>query len=85
MSDWQHLFNIAAGVVGAGLGWWMSTLWKEVQALAEKVGRVEVLVAGDYVKKADFAEYMRGFESRMAARLDRIDDKMDGKADRKSG
>jgi uncharacterized membrane protein YeaQ/YmgE (transglycosylase-associated protein family) len=92
VSDWQHLFNIAAGLVGAGLGWWLNTVWNAVhdlqnadRDLADKVGRIEILVAGDYVRKADFADYMRGFETRMVARLDRIDDKLDSKADRKPG
>lgn len=89
MTDWQYLFNVAVGFVGAGLGWWLNTVWSTVKdlqhadrELAEKVGRIETLVAGNYVTKVEFGEYLRGFEARIVGRLDRIDDKLDGKADR---
>ncbi len=89
MSDWQYLFNIAAGVVGLGGGWWLNTVWQAVHdlqeadsRLADKVNRIEILVAGEYVTKSDFSAYMQGLEGRLVARLDRIDNKLDGKADR---
>lgn len=89
MTDWQYLFNVAVGLVGLGIGWWLKTLWEAMhdlqladKELAEKVSRIEVLVAGNYVSKPEFAAFMSGFETRMASRLDRIDSKLDGKADR---
>ena len=89
MTDWQYLFNVAVGLVGCGLGWWLNTVWNAVsdlqhadRDLAEKVGKIEVLVAGNYVTKSEFGEFMTGFESRIVKHLERIDDKLDAKADR---
>jgi len=87
--DWQHLFNIVIGIFGAAGGWWLNTVWKSVnelhaqdQKLAEKVGRIEVLVAGDYVRKDEFAQRMDSLEARLVRKLDQIDGKLDGKVDK---
>ncbi len=46
--------------------------------LAEKVASIEVLVAGNYVKRDDFDKSMDA----IFRKLDRIEDKLDGKADK---
>ena len=81
----QTLFNIAVGLVGALGGWILNTLWQEIKSmqatddkLAEKVAGIEVLVAGQYVKRDD----MQVLSSAIFAKLDRIEDKLDGKADK---
>jgi len=81
----QTLFNIAVGLVGALGGWILNTLWQEIKSmqatddkLAEKVASIEVLVAGQYVKRDD----MQVLSSAIFAKLDRIEDKLDGKADK---
>lgn len=81
----QELFNISVGVAGALMGWWLKVIWeslKELQAqdqkLAEKVGKIEVLVAGDYVKREEFDRVM----VRLFDKLDHIELKIDGKADK---
>ena len=85
----QQLFNILVGVSGTLGGWWLKVMWgalKDLQRadkeLAEKVSGIEVLVAGQYVKKE---EYTTGIERMGAAifhKLDRIEDKLDHKADK---
>ena len=67
-------------------GWWMRIMYQSLQdlkiqddKLADKVGKIEVLVAGEYVKKADFEEKMDA----LFAKLDKIDDKLVHKADKK--
>jgi hypothetical protein len=89
MSDLQSLFNLLAGVCGAAGGWWLNTVWKSVtelqrqdRELTEKLSRVEVLVAGDYVRKDEFAHRMDVMESRLSKKLDHIDDKLEHKADK---
>lgn len=84
--DSQTLINTLLGVVSALGGWWMRIMYQSLQdlkiqddKLADKVGKIEVLVAGEYVKKADFEKKMDA----LFAKLDKIDDKLDHKADKK--
>lgn len=46
--------------------------------LADKVSSIEVLVAGNYVKRDDFDKSVEA----IFRKLDRIEDKLDGKADK---
>jgi hypothetical protein len=84
MSD-QSLLNMLFGMLFTAAGWWLKALWdsvKELQqadkALAEKVATIEVLVAGNYVTRADFDRFLDG----LFKKLDRIEDKLDGKVDK---
>lgn len=81
----QDFFNASVAIIGALGGWWMRVMWqslKELQAqdskLADKVGNIEVLVAGEYVKRDDMNRDMMA----IFAKLDRIEDKIDKKADK---
>ena len=81
----QQFFNAAFAIIGALGGWWMRVMWqslKELQQqdskLADKVGNIEVLVAGQYVKRDD----MNRDIATIFAKLDRIEDKMNKTADK---
>ena len=81
----QQLFNVAFAIIGALGGWWMRVMWqslKELQQqdskLADKVSNIEVLVAGHYVKRDD----MNRDIATIFAKLDRIEDKINKKADK---
>lgn len=81
----QAIFNIAVSVVGFLGGWWLKVLWdavKDLQAadkqLAEKVGEIEVLVAGSYITRHDFDK----IAAAIFAKLDKIEDKLDRKVDK---
>jgi len=57
----QELFNIVVGVAGALGGWWLKVMWetlKDLQTadkeLMDKVSKIEILVAGAYVKREEF-------------------------------
>lgn len=83
--EMQTLFNIAVGLVGALGGWILNTLWTEIKSmqatdnkLADKVAAIEILVAGQYVKRDD----IQVLSSAIFAKLDRIEDKLDGKVDK---
>jgi hypothetical protein len=84
-SGFQTLFNAAVGISGAIVGWLFNNLWQEhkelVKAdakLADKVNAIEVIVAGTYVRRDELIGYMRD----MGAKLDRIEEKLNGKADK---
>ena len=81
----QGIINILAGLVTFFFGYWMKALsdsMKELQEadrkLADKVASIEVLVAGAYVKRDDFDKNVEA----IFRKLDRIEDKLDGKADK---
>ena len=81
----QDLINAIIGIVGAGAGWWMKTMWESLRelqhadsALVERVNSIEVLVAGQYVRRDEIEKLF----SAVFAKLDKIDDKLDGKADK---
>lgn len=83
--DYQVLFNVAGGLAAFLGGWWMKVLHESIRdlqdgekKLAEKVSSIEVLVAGNYVKRDDFDRSVQA----IFHKLDRIEDKLDGKADK---
>lgn len=85
MPEYQVLFNLAATAVGFLFGWVLNNLWtavKELQEadkeLAEKVGNIEVLVAGRYVTRDEFNNTL----SQVFNKLDVIRDLISQKADR---
>lgn len=83
--DSQTIFNAAIGL-GGFLGAYVLTsitsklnaLQKADDALMEKVQRMEVLVAGEYVKHADLDKLM----GTLFNKLDKIEMKLDSKADK---
>lgn len=85
MMDAQAFFNVAIAIICGGGGWWLNTLWSSMRELqkadrelADKVGRIEVLVAGQYVTRDEFQAEMRVLFSK----LDKIADAVSKKADR---
>lgn len=83
--EFQDLFNAAMGGLLLLGGWFMRIMWDSLQnlqeqdrSLAEKVGKIEVLVAGEYVKKDDFDRIIE----RLFDKLDHIELKIDSKADK---
>ena len=81
----QQFFNVAFAIIGALGGWWMRVMWQSLKELeqqdsklADKVGSMEVLVAGQYVKRDD----MNRDIATIFAELDRIEDKINKKADK---
>lgn len=84
--DLQTAFNIVLGLVAFLGGFIVRVMWQALQdlqtadkALTEKVHAIETLVAGHYVGKDEF---MRAIEA-VFTKLDRIEDKVDGKADKR--
>lgn len=83
--DWQIILNIVVGaIVGVG-GWFARRMFDAVDKLKTDIGRIELHVSENYVKKSE----VDGFRSDMDKRFDRIEvlldklyDKLDGKVDK---
>lgn len=81
----QSIFNIVIGIAGMLGGWWMKAMWEAVkdlktadQELANQVSDLKVLVAGDYVRREMFDR----LSDAIFVKLDRIENKLDHKADK---
>ena len=84
-SEVQVFFDVAVGVIGVLGGWVLNTVWSAVKdlqtadkELAEKVGQIEVLVAGRYITREEFNSVL----NQVFAKLDTIRDLVSQKADR---
>ncbi len=81
----QQIVNWMLAGFGGLIGFLLNTVWQAVKdlqktdkELATKVSEIEVLVAGAYVKKDEFTNSVNA----LFAKLDRIEDKIDKKADK---
>ena len=81
----QSLVNWLLAGFGALIGFLLNAVWQAVKDLqksdkeiAAKVANIEVLVAGDYVKKNEFQDNIKA----LFAKLDKIEDKIDRKVDK---
>ena len=83
--DTQTAFNIVLSLVAFLGGWVLNSLRDSIKSLhqsdtelADKVQRIEVLVAGQYVKRDDLDK----MASALFAKLDKIEAKIDKKVDK---
>lgn len=83
--DTHTMINTLLALVAFLGGWMIRTMWQSIRDLktscsdtADKVQKIEVLVAGDYVKKDDLDRKIDA----IFAKLDKIHDKLDTKADK---
>jgi hypothetical protein len=81
----QPIINWLLTGFGALIGFLLNAVWqavKDLQAadkdLTEKVGQIEVLVAGNYLRRDDFEHTVEA----LFKKLDKIEDKLDGKMDK---
>lgn len=81
----QIIINWLLAGFGALIGFLLNAVWQAVKdlqkadtTLADKVGKIEVLVAGAYVKRDEFDRAL----NRLFEKLDHIEAKIDKKADK---
>lgn len=81
----QTIVNWMLAGFGGLIGFLLNAVWQAVKdlqsadkELAAKVFEIEVLVAGAYVKKDEFTSSVNA----LFTKLDRIEDKIDKKADK---
>jgi len=84
-TDYQLAFNVLLSLVAFLGGWVLNSVRDSVKSLhssdevlANKVQAIEVLVAGQYVKRDDMERSIAAIFSK----LDRIEQKIDAKADK---
>ena len=80
----QDIINAAIAIGGALGGWWLKTIWEALrelqkadQMLAEKVSAIEVLVAGQYVRRDEFEKMVTALFSKLDKIYDRLETKVD--------
>lgn len=81
----QNLINILVAICGALGGWYLKVIGEALRdlqvadkELASKVGSIEILVAGSYVRR----EEMERIVINISSKLDRIEQKLDQKEDK---
>jgi len=81
----QTVVNWMLAGFGGLIGFLLNAVWQAVKDLQKadkdltaKVAEIEVLVAGAYVKKDDLEK----LSNAIFTKLDRIEDKLDGKVDK---
>ena len=83
--DLQNAFNFAVALVAFLGGWVLRNLKESIDSLHEadseltdKVQHIEVLIAGDYVKRSDLGQAVDA----LFKKLDQIEAKLDRKVDK---
>ena len=84
----QELLNMLFMIVGGLLGIFMKVLWaahkalyEADKALAHKLNAVEILVAGDYVRREDFDRKIDALFNKVDKVLDALHNKVDRRHD----
>lgn len=76
--NWVYgIANIGFGIIGKIMWDSYRELKQTDKELAEKVGNIEVLVAGQYVKREDFVQVTNQIFSKLDKILDKLEQKVD--------
>lgn len=78
--DLQTILNIIGGAATTALGWFARELWSAIKELKADLAKLREELPKDYVTKDDYREDIREIKSM----LERLFDKIDGKADKSS-
>lgn len=76
--QYQTLFNLAVAACGMLGGWLLKTVMDELKTLRAANDRLKDDLANNYVRRDDFKDLTKA----MFEKLDRIEDKLDGKVDK---
>lgn len=74
----QDYFNFLGAILAAVFGWLGKTIWNAVQKLKDDLNNLERHLPESYVSKQDFQRH----EDRVIGYLERIEQKIDRKADK---
>lgn len=76
--DWQTAFNISAGMLAAVGGWFLKMIHESQKELRRDLGALQTSLPEVYARRDDLSDII----NRLFTKLDRIEDKLDGKADK---
>jgi hypothetical protein len=74
----QALINTIISIAAGAYALLLKGMWDAVKNLDEQVGKLEVSVAGEYLKREEWKSDMQ----RLFDKLDAIEEKLDRKADK---
>ena len=74
----QSMVTVAITLAAGAYGFIMKSMWDSLKNLDSQVGKLEVSVAGEYLKREEWKSDMQ----RLFDKLDAIEEKLDGKADK---
>jgi len=80
--DPQMLFNLAAGLVVAGIGWFARQIWDSVQKLQTNLHALEVDLPKTYVSKTEYGEDFKEIKEICRQIFEKISSLEQRKADR---
>ncbi len=83
--DWQNFINLGAGGLLAVGGWFCRQLWDAVEKLKNDIGKLELHMSENYVKKSEVENLRADMDKRfdrIEMLLDRLFDKLDSKVDK---
>lgn len=78
MFNFEYWFEVVVTGFGVVIAAVMKAFFTSHSELKKKVQEMEVLVAGEYIKKSEFER----FTEAIFGKLDKIEDKIDRKADK---
>lgn len=76
--SFQDVLNLVLGTIIGIVGWIARTLWDAVTSLKNDLSKLREEIANDRVHKDDF----KAVSDTIMRKLDRIEDKLDSKADK---
>jgi len=76
--DWQSAFNLAIGAFGVLFGWFLNIVWSAHKDLRDEIASFRQHVSETYCRRDDFKDNVNA----LFAKLDRIENKIDMKADK---
>jgi hypothetical protein len=74
----QSMVNLIITITAGGYGFVIKSMWDSLKNLDTQVGNLQVSVAGEYLKREEWKQDMQ----RLFDKLDAIEEKLDGKADK---
>jgi len=74
----QSMINLVISIAAGGYAFILKSMWDSLRSLDQQVGKLEVSVAGEYLKREEWKTDMQ----RLFDKLDAIEEKLDGKADK---
>lgn len=74
----DYVFGIVMTVGGTLVAW----IWRRLEKLDDRVDALATKQAGDYLPRSEFDTRIDRLENTITARFDKLDAKVDGKADK---